>query len=225
MQTTDPEGLFRLEKQHIARATDVLARAFAEEPLFAHVIPNPVERARRLPYFMQFEIRHAILYGEAYAPSPQLEAIAGWLPSHTGMPSFTAMLRSGIFSLLRHGGLKAVVDMRRFEDSFARMWRRHVPFRHMVLDVLGVDPAYQGKGHAGALLQPMLQRLDSLDMSACLGTTRHTNVLFYRHFGFHVVDRDNLEGAGVPLWLMVRNPWANGDPPDSHIADSRAKVV
>ncbi|MFW6102817.1 MAG: GNAT family N-acetyltransferase [Chloroflexota bacterium] len=225
MPTTDPEGLFRLEKQHIARAADVLARAFADEPLFAYAIPNPVERARRLPYFMQFETRHAILYGEVYAPSPQLQAIAGWLPSDRGVPSFTAVLRSGLFTLLRHGGPRAVASMRNFEDRFARMWHRHVPFPHIVLDVLGVDPEYQGQGYAGALLQPMLRRLDGLGMPACLGTTRQTNVLFYRHFGFRVIDRDDLDGTGVPLWLMLRHPSGDGDLPDSIATDSEAKAL
>ncbi len=225
MQKTGPEGLFRLEKEHIAQAADVLARAFANEPLFAHVIPDPVERARRLPYFMQFEIRHAILYGEVYAPSPQLQAVAGWLPSDRGVPSVTAVLRSGLFILLRHGGRKAVAGIRKFEDRFARMWRRHAPFPHMVLDILGVEPEYQGQGHAGALLRSMVERLDAMDVPACLGTTRRTNVLFYQHFGFHVVDRDDLEGVGVPLWLMIRHPSGDGDLPDSVAADSQAKDV
>jgi len=198
--------MFRLRAEHVRSAAEVLARAFADEPLFASALPDPTERDAKLRYFMEFEIRQSIVLGEAYAPSPALEGIAGWLPSQKCMPSLPDVFRSGLFSLLTHTGIGPALKMWGFEAGFARMWRRHMRSPHMVLDVLGVDPEHQGRGFGTMLLAAMLERLDVENIPACLGTTREQNVRFYRHHGFQVLDSDSLGDDRVPIWLMSRPP-------------------
>lgn len=215
-------GPFLLESRQLREAAIVLARAFQDEPLFTYAIPDPGERRTRLPHFMQFELRHAMLYGEVYAPSPALEGIAGWLPSDRAERSIPALLRSGVLSLLRHGGIRAANRMRHFEDAFTAMWRRHARFPHCVLEVLGVDPGHQGHGHAGMLIQAMLHRLDRESVPICLGTSTTANVSFYRQFGFEVAEESTLPGTGVSIWLMIRQPAATGTSPQSVAARTPA---
>ena len=73
-------NLVRVKKSNIKPAAEVLAKAYQDEPLYAYFIPDASERRNRLPYFLEFTLRHAVLYGEVYASSPKLEGIAGWLP-------------------------------------------------------------------------------------------------------------------------------------------------
>jgi ribosomal protein S18 acetylase RimI-like enzyme len=81
---------------------------------------------------------------------------------------------------------------------------RLAPFKHTYLQSLGVDPQFQGEGHAGKLLKHMLSRLDSTHMPCYLETAEEHNVRLYKHFGFRVVDESNVPGTSLTNWAMLR---------------------
>ena len=47
-------NLIRVKKSHIKPVTEVLARAYQDEPLYAYFIPDASERRTKLPYFLEF---------------------------------------------------------------------------------------------------------------------------------------------------------------------------
>jgi ribosomal protein S18 acetylase RimI-like enzyme len=85
---------------------------------------------------------------------------------------------------------------------------RLAPFAHVYLQSLGVDPAFQGKVHAGRLLRHMLARLDAAGTPCYLDTLDEQNVALYEHFGFSVVETTKVPGSDAPMWAMLRNPAA-----------------
>ncbi len=85
---------------------------------------------------------------------------------------------------------------------------RLVPFKHVYLQSLGVDPVSQGKGHAGRLLRYMLVRLGAEGTPCYLDTLDEENVAFYEHFGFSVVEVAKVPGTEAPMWAMLRRPAA-----------------
>ena len=94
---------------------------------------------------------------------------------------------------------------------------RLAPFKHVYLQSLGVDPAFQGRGHAGKLLRHALARLDAAGTPCYLDTLDEQNVGLYEHFGFSVVEATTVPGTEVPMWAMLRKaggqdrePWAVG---------------
>ena len=118
--------------------------------------------------------------------------------------SFWGMIRSGLFSLMRKGGRESLERSQRFEGYYTPMWKRHTPFRHWILQFIGVDPVHQGKGYAGTLLESMLARIDEENLPCYLTTSDENNVSLYQHYGFEVIEKGVIPDTEVSVWAMLR---------------------
>ena len=81
---------------------------------------------------------------------------------------------------------------------------RLAPFQHWFLQIIGVDPAHQGKGYAGKLLNPMLARIDNEGLPCYLETHDQKDVSLYEHFGFKVIEESTVTGTSLTNWSMLR---------------------
>ena len=194
----------KLDKEQIEPASQVLARAFVDDPELVPLVPEPKKRIELLRSLFRMSLDHAIKHGEVYAVSPKIEGVAVWLPS--GIPEITLwqMLRSGGPGLLFRVGWKLMWKMKKDETFAARLRKRLAPTPHCYLAVLGVDPKFQGKGYASRLLKPMLKKLDVGEMPCYVETSTEEYVPLYKHFGFKVVHEAEMPGSGSRMWAMVR---------------------
>ena len=77
--------------------------------------------------------------------------------------------------------------------------------------VMGVDPACQGRGVGGRLLQPVLARADEQGLPCYLETGSERNVAFYERRGFRVLRAGQPTGYPIHLWTMVRKAQQAGE--------------
>ncbi len=78
---------------------------------------------------------------------------------------------------------------------------------HLYFFFLGVDPSYQKKGLASAMVKTMLERCDRERLGAYLENTNPANRPLYESFGFKVVQEIRVGGEGAPiLFGMWRDP-------------------
>ena len=197
-------GLIRLEKSQLRPAAEMVARAFQDNPLSVYFFPDASERKDKLPYLFQFMITYGLLYGEAYATSPNLEGVAVWLPSKKVRMTRRGDIGSEGLSRLFKVERETAAKWKSFDDYVASLHKRHVPFRHWYLQLLGVDPAYQGKGYSGALLKAMFTRIDKEHLPCFLEADEEGNVSLYQHYGFEVVEEGVVPGSEVTIWAMLR---------------------
>jgi ribosomal protein S18 acetylase RimI-like enzyme len=94
-----------------------------------------------------------------------------------------------------------------FSTTIDNLHKKHVHAPHCYLFFIGVDPAYQGKGYAGRLIRPVLERLDRKKIPCYLNTQNEKNVSLYEHFGFRVVDQLTLPGSDILHTAMLRHPY------------------
>ena len=94
--------------------------------------------------------------------------------------------------------------MRQLGEYIDAVHQRLSPFRHWFLQVIGVDPQFQGKGYAGKLLKPMLARIDEEGLSCYLETLDEHNVALYEHFTFKVIDKSTIPGTNLTNWAILR---------------------
>jgi len=200
----DLSNLVRLQKSQIKPAAEMLARAFQDDPLFIYFFPNTSERRNKSHHFLQLLVRYGVLYGEAYATSPNLEGVTVWLPSEKADMSFLRMMRSGALSMLPRIGRDVIGRMWRFGEHATRIHKRHAPFRHWFLQPIGVDPVFQGKGYGGTLLRAMFARMDKEHLPCYLDTQTEKNVSIYRHHGFKVVEEFKIPSTEFSNWAMLR---------------------
>jgi len=77
---------------------------------------------------------------------------------------------------------------------------------HWYLPVVGVAPAWQGRGFGAALLSGVLRRCDEERTAAYLEASTQRNCALYERHGFKVTEECRYAKGGPPLWRMWRDP-------------------
>ena len=184
------------------RALNTAARAFADDPLFAHIFPDPATRIRR------FEIENAAYLKWIYHPiglaemAGEADGIALWLPPgvfhELGWREIACLP-----TLARAVGLRRVPLVWRAYKAFDPFFP-DVPFWY--LGLLAVAPEAQGRGVGSALLRAGLARADRQHVGTYLETSTPENIRFYERHGFEVRDEIPLPDGGPTHWSMWRKP-------------------
>lgn len=198
------KDLVRLNKAQVKSVAEMMARAFQDTSISAYFFPDVSERKKKAPYTFQSMIRYGLLYGEVYATSLNLEGVAVWLPSDKVHRTLWRNIRSGNLPISFKVGKEALSRQRTFGEYVSSIHKRHVPFAHWYLQLLGVDPVYQGKGYGSILLRSMFARIDKERLPCYLETTTEKNVSIYQHHGFKVVEEGKIPGSEVTVWAMLR---------------------
>jgi GNAT superfamily N-acetyltransferase len=196
-----------LPRKQIRETTRVLARAFDDSPLMVHCFPSDRHRPSILRSFFRVAIRDAFAFGSVYAArdDDRVLGAAVWLPPGAYPPSTLRQVRqlTGTFKI----GPLAPRSVQPSLRYLRATEQAHPKSPHWYLAVLGVDPAHQGRGLGGRLLEPGLTRADADGLPAYLETDKERNLAFYARHRFGLVDtlwpdRD----AGPPEWTMWRDP-------------------
>lgn len=203
--TTDLDKLFPVTKGHIKPAVETLTKAFKNDLVYSFIIPDEKKRNELLPYFFQFRVRYGLLYGEAYAISPDVEGIAIWLPYKNVDMTPVRMARSGGISLFFRAGKDAMTRLSSLGDHLSKLHKKHADFPHWYLAPIGVNPVFQGKGYGAALIKAMLDRLDKEGLPCFLQTQSEYNVSIYEKYGFKVVEKSIVPSTDLTNWDMLRD--------------------
>jgi len=202
---SDLLNLIRLKKADIKTAARVLARAFHDYPLSAYFFPDESERRRKQPAMFRTLIRRGLKYGEVYATSLKLEGVAVWFPYNSRRHNtWWSNIMSGRFAIQFILGMETLKRQKAFGEYAAAVRKRIAPFPHWYLQLLGVDPEYQGQGFSSRLLKPMFSRMDKEGLPCFLETQSEKNVTLYEHLGFRVVEEGIIPGSGIRSWAMLR---------------------
>jgi ribosomal protein S18 acetylase RimI-like enzyme len=204
MMALKSNDIVRLDSSFGKHAVETLVRAFRNQLPFQYYYQDKAARERITYYLISMAVLPALKYGEVHASSSNLEGIAVWVPSDNYPIATWKLLRSVPLSVTLgfaiHGGYR----MKSLGEYIDAVHARLAPFKHMYLQSLGVDPQYQGKGHAGKLLRYMINRMDSEGLPCYLETAEEHNVQLYEHFGFTVADESTIPGTSLTNWAMLR---------------------
>jgi ribosomal protein S18 acetylase RimI-like enzyme len=192
----------RLERARLGEASEVLARAFRDDPAWVWLIPDPERRARLLPWL--FRVGFDLTAAEVYTTPGEVRGAARWLPPGRAAMRVAPMLRALVTTPLRLG--QATPQFLAYGRAVEAMRAEVSPGPHWYLAGIGVDPAAQRQGIGSALLRPGVEAAARAGVPAVLLTNNEANVAFYESGGFEVV-REGVTPIGGPrAWAMVRRP-------------------
>lgn len=198
------DELLRLTLKECDAGAAVLGRAFAEYELLRYYFHDETQRHAIADTFVLIALSVCLKYGEVYATSEKLEGMAAWLPPGKAPFGGWQIIRSVPLSVLFRFARQGANRLRSYGAHVDKLHRRLVPHPHWYLEIIGVDPAYQGHGFSSRLLRPMLERIDRERMPCFLETNTGKNVAIYRRFGFEVISEDKLPGTEVTSFAMLR---------------------
>ena len=198
--------LHKLTKDDVQAGSNTLAKAFFDDPAWIYIFPDESERAQKLPIAFEIPLRYGIEFGEVYAPSPDLEGVAIWIPdSMTEMTLRRLMKADAVMPGLELGqdvGKRINSILNIFEEK--RRVLAQVPY--LYLSAIGVRPEHQGKGIGGKLLRAMIRKVDAEGIALYLETMVEKNVNIYLNFAFKVIEGLTPESLGMRIWFMTRTP-------------------
>jgi ribosomal protein S18 acetylase RimI-like enzyme len=182
-------------------AAEALALAFADDPAWAHMMPDDATRAEQLLVFFTAEIDNLVPeYRRLWVTEDGSGAAVWGAPGRWRVP----MPRT-----LRPARQMASAFGRRLPLAIwtqLRLERLH-PSKpdHWYLHYLGVEPRCQGRGIGGALLTPVLKVCDEEGIGAYLESSTERNRALYERNGFSVTDTFNLPVRGPVIREMWRD--------------------
>jgi ribosomal protein S18 acetylase RimI-like enzyme len=194
-----------LKASQVDEVSNVLARAFFDDPMTMYIMPDENKRRRALPWFFQKAAQVSHRYGDPFTTAGQVEGAALWLPPGNTILTLPKMIRVGMLAAPIKFGLPTFMKFLSATNQLEHLHKRDVPPDHWYLFVLGVEPERQGHGLGGKLLQPILERADRDRLPCYLETMKEINVTFYKKQGFEVVVDDQFKD-GPRYWTMKRDP-------------------
>ncbi len=203
----DIEPVIQLAPKDKTAAVQVLTRAFHDDPLYVRLIPDEQERLQCLSWLWEATIHTSLILGEVYT-TPMLRGAACWMAPGQSDMSLWQMVRTG-FALPRAVMRYRPETRQRFLEVVSLIDRvRHkvMTSKYWYLWALGVEPAYQGQGIGGLLLQPILKRADDTDIPCYLETETERNIKFYQKHGFYVVHEEHIAWLDQKVWMLRREP-------------------
>lgn len=186
----------------VAPVARTLALAFASDPHFAWIVRDERIRLARLERSFAIFIRRLWLPPDQGFVHERLVGAALWLPPDRWHVSLLTQLRLGPATTWALRG-----DTPRLLRALNFIERRH-PRQppHWYLPIVGVAPAWQGRGYGAALLRPVLDRCDRERTPAYLEASTPRNRALYERHGFEVVEESTYASDAPPMWRMWRPP-------------------
>jgi ribosomal protein S18 acetylase RimI-like enzyme len=177
-----------------------LARAFADDPVKLFLCGGKQIPLAKGEIFFRVLGRIQLPHGHVYT-TPGREGAALWappgkwkVPTHQILRATPAFLKLYGWRFFPNLGVLSTLE------------KVHPREPHYYLEILGTDPAHQGRGIGSALLQPVLDRCDDEGVGAYLESSKESNVPYYARHGFEVTREIDHKRNGPRQWLMWRDP-------------------
>jgi GNAT superfamily N-acetyltransferase len=181
--------------------SETLARAFFDDPMICFLLADENTRPAKMPRLFKLLFKLGLPHGACDVTSGY-EAAALWRPPGRWHIPFHQYITNGpafldIFGLTT--GLRAMSIMDHIE-------KHHPREPHYYLQVIGTDPAKQGKGFGGVVMRRQLAIADAARMPAYLESSKTTNIPIYQSFGFELTGEIHLPGGPTlyPMWRKAR---------------------
>lgn len=178
--------------------SETLARAFLDDPVMEWLVP-PRGREARLRRFFRVTAASDLRHGHVYTTAAHAGG-ALWLPPGRWKTETAQIIRQAP-AMLRILGTRLLTAL----GGLGAVEKVHPREKHYYLSVLGTDPAHQGTGVGGALIDVVLRRCDAERTGAYLESSKPDNVPYYERFGFRVTGEVQLP-KGPLVWTMWRDP-------------------
>jgi ribosomal protein S18 acetylase RimI-like enzyme len=194
--------------EHYADAAGVLSRAFVDDPLINALAPEPrepVARARRLAGLFGVVLHLQRVNGQpVFGVFEAGRLIAAAVVEGTAHASAGATVARGLLMLPSMVRAVGWVGVRRSISLVDALARNHPPRPHLYLNILGVEPSFQGR-HCGVAilnhLRDLVEARSDLE-GVYLETATETNVAYYVRNGYEVIGE--FFPLGVRMWRMFQ---------------------
>lgn len=186
-------------QQRVDHTAQVLAAAFADDPVMGWIFPNDEARPKHLLAFMTMAAHRSVQVGHAYELT-QGDGAALWCPPDVHFYDDAVGMEFYEIASAANGDR---VDM--VLAGLSQMAEYHPDEPHFYLANVGVAPSSQGQGLGRLLVDRVTATCDAEGVVAYLESSNPRNVSLYERAGFEVTGEIHLP-EGPIMRPMVRRP-------------------
>lgn len=203
--------VIQLEQSQVGNASEIAAKAFADDPVFAYLTPSDRElHFRALTWLMNKALEYCTKYDRVYTTS-DLQGVAAWLPPHQSSPNllqlFQMVIQLQLYDFPFRCGWNRVGRCLAYLLAMEKAHQKDTKNQpHWFLAVIVVNPENQGQGVGSSLLQPILDRASHEGLPCYLATFTEQAVHFYQKNGFEIVSNQRFLVNSPSFWTLKRNP-------------------
>lgn len=177
----------------VPELSNVMASAFAEDPVLSWCYPDPSRRRRILPALFEATVEATLAGDEVYTTEDHL---AGAICMPPGATTDEEQLAQTVEKVSGDYAPR-VFQLLELMDA------EHPTTPHFYVNFIGTRPEHQSRGIGSALLEHLLEPCDRNRVPAYLeATSEHNKRLYLRH-GFRIGGEVRLP-RGPSLWPMYR---------------------
>lgn len=178
-------------------AAQTLARAFHDDPVMMHFLPDDATRTEKLARVFRILLKLGVPYKSCFVTGAY-EAVTLWRPPNRWHVPFTAYLTNApeLLSIFGLGVFRVMSTMDMMEKI-------HPEEPHWYLQTIGTEPRLQGRGFGSVIMRDRLAEVDAKRLPCYLESSKETNIPIYRSFGFEVTGEIAVPG-GPKIWPMWR---------------------
>lgn len=185
------------ERRDLDQVVDILAAAFAADPVVRWVIGAERVNSARLRHFFRAIVgQHSLVLGGCDLTA---HGAAAWVPPGQTFPSRVQQLRQ-LPGLVRAFGPRLMASAE--ADQLMRSHHPDVP--HWYLQFVGVEPSYTGQGIGSSLLKYRLDQIDAHPAPAYLESSQKANLPLYLRHGFEISEELRFTPEAPLEYLMWR---------------------
>ena len=195
----------KLTSSEAPRASALLTRAFAEDPIITHFLSGRLRRTLAFPAFFRAVLAELLSCGHVYAArnDRDLLGVAAWMPPEACDPDAAA--RATAANQRRLVRLLFPRGARKLFAGFEALDQFHPSDPHWYLAFVGIEPDAQSSGIGATLLTPILDVADSTGTRCYLETPFARTHAFYERLGFvRLADRPFI-GAPHGVVTFIRD--------------------
>src|SRR5262249_45267523 len=150
--------------------SESLARAFMDDPLIGHFLPDEQRRRRVLWRVFRLLLKLGLPHRACHTTSA-FEAAAFWRPPPAWhVPGWHYILNGPeMFGIFGGGAVRVMSSMDMIE-------KRHPKEPHWYLQTIGTDPSKQGKGYGSLVMRHQLTRADAQHLPCYLESSKASNI-------------------------------------------------
>ena len=194
-----------LQRENYQTAAEVLARALQDDPGMIGVLKgfSEEERIKALTVSFGANLQKCMPSGAPLGVNNEEEMAGAAVIHRPGMYPPPVLTQLSLFWT----GFTAVWSlgvMWRWIKILTALEKNHPKEPHYYLELLGVDPPWQGLGFGSRLMQQLTSWADADGVGCYLETSKPRNVPFYQRHGFQITKE--IDVIGVHLWMMWRPP-------------------
>lgn len=182
-----------------AAITEMLVRSFWYDPVMTWMFPDESVRRIKMPRF--YDLLWLTIFPDGGCDvTSGIESATFWNPPGKWQLPLTTLLRHTPRLISAFGAaLPRALRVLHAMDAV------HPAEPHWYLNMVGTDPALQGRGYGGAVIRARLRQCDADGLPAFLISSKESNIPVYRALGFAITGKIAIPG-GPGLWPMLREP-------------------